>query len=237
MKMKLEELQYYTKEDDIKEMSRHFDMLVVRYTDMAGYTSLPLTDPMRHRNWKHFERVWEICRLKDWDRKLYIEAQFERAKHWNSTMKYPQPGMMYSVEALRYFTSYLGDLVKKYKYDTNADKKKKGKETVTLRREIIEEITNSVETLSLYINNSNFEDKAQYKALKIYQSWQELSPYYLWSIPWFHRVLESMDGGVKVQKYKDMFSKIGKSKSMQSLIAECVLKIEDHFNTPRNIDL
>ncbi|MOA48923.1 hypothetical protein D3C78_1717380 [compost metagenome] len=108
---------------------------------------------------------------------------------------------------------------------------------MSLREKAIQDIITSVETLAEYVVNSNFEDKAQYKALKIYQSWEELSPYYLWSIPWFHNVLEELKVSNMVQKCKDEFDKIGRSGSIQKVIKECVQKAEEYFNLPPNIDL
>jgi len=237
MALRLKDAQYETRDDEIMEMSLHYDMLVIEVGNKGGHNSLSIKDPKRHRNWKHFERVWEICRMKGWSTRLYIESQFHRAKEWNSVFSYPQPSMMYSVDAMRHFLSYLGDLHKKHKYDTRGEKKKRGRETVSLKQIAIDGIVAAGEILDMYIKNTNFEDKRQYKALKIYQSWQELSPFYLWSVPWFHNVLDGMEDGAKVQEYKDEFIRIKSSPSLLNTIKETVPKIEQHFGIPGNIEL
>jgi len=239
MQLKLQEMQEHTKEDDIIELSRHYDMMVIKSSSKGGYYSLSQNDPTRHRNWKHFERVYEICRMKEWDSKLYIESQFDRAKRWeNGKFSYPQPSMMYSVDAIKHFVRYFGDLHKKHRYDTNADKKKRGRETTTLRTQVINDIVSSVESLAFYVKNSNFEDKKQYKALRIYQSWQELSPYYLWSVPWFDKILQEVSAETpKAEEYRNEFLRISKSPSLRDVIKETVLATEKHFNIPENMEL
>ena len=231
--MKLWEVIEETKEDDIYELSRHYDMLAMETTHKAGYTSLSLKNPTKHRNWVHFERVYEICIMKGWDPKLYIEAQFERAKTWK-TMKFPMPNTLYSENALRFFTNYLSTIKQKYEQDTRADKKERGRETKLLRTKIVEDIITSVERLALYIEKSKHEDKAQYKAIRIFQSWAELSPYYLWSVPWFHDVLNELEGKL-VEKYRAEFDMIRKSPAVQRMINETVLEVEKHYNIPENV--
>jgi hypothetical protein len=237
MQIKLWEVMEETREDDIYELSKHYDMLVMEVTHRAGHNSLSLKNPTEHKNWVHFERVYEICRMKGWDPKLYIEAQFERAKTWNwSQMKYPQPNALYSEKALRFFTNYLSSIKQKYEHDTRKEEKERGRETKLLRTKIVDDIVASVETLSKYIERTKHEDKAQYKALRIFQSWAELSPYYLWSVPWFHEVLNELDGAL-VEKYRAEFDTIRKSPMIQRIIRETVPQVEQFYNVPGNIQL
>jgi hypothetical protein len=239
MQLKLKEMQDITREEDILAMSKHFDMLVINHTTKSGYSSLSETNYTKHRNWKHFERVWEVCRMKEWSTKLYLESQFDRCKYWTTGAQYPQPSTMYSVGAMRHFVSYLGNLNLKYKKDVGGSAKKKGKETVSLRQRILDEIVSSIDILNIYISgNTKYDDKAQYKALKIYQSWEEISPFYLYTIPWFPAVLsEVSDENMNAIRCREEFARLDASNSLQSLVKKAVSETEQFFNLPPNIDL
>lgn len=234
MQLKLWEVMEETREEDIYAMSQHYNMLVMEVTHKAGYNSLSLKNYTEHKNWIHFERVYEICRMKGWDSKLYLEGQFERARGWTN-MKFPLPNTLYSVNALRSFTNHLSTLKQKYREDTRGGEKQIGRETKSLRTKVVGSIVSSVEMLSRYVEVAKMDDKAQYKALKVFQSWGEFSPYYLWSIPWFHEVINEIDG-VLVEKCKQEFDTISNSPMLKKVIEETVEKVEKHFNIPENIE-
>jgi hypothetical protein len=233
MQVKLWEMMEITREDDIYDISRHYDSLVMKATNKAGHTSLSLKNPTEHRNWIHFERVYEICRMKGWDANLYIEGQFERAKGW-TRMKFPLPNMLYSDNALRSHINYLGDIVKKYKKDTNAEKRKRGSETKTLSTQVIRGVVRSVEMISDHLDRGKVEDKAQYKALTIFNNWEQMSPFYLWSVGWFHDIMSDMTGK-KIEECKTEFTRISGSPSLQRMIEESVRETEKQLNVPHNI--
>jgi hypothetical protein len=91
-----------------------------------------------------------------------------------------------------------------------------------------------VETVAEHVDKSKQTDKAQYKALAIFNHWEQLSPFYLWSVSWFHDVLNDMQGK-KIEECKREFDRIRKSPSMQRTIAETVQQVEEAFNLPHNI--
>lgn len=238
LQMKLAQLEEETKDDDIVAISEHYNMLAARATNNIGYTSLASFDIKAHKNWKHFESVWHICRLKGWSYKLYLEAQFDRSKYWTGKMRFPMPSMLYSMSALRYFTNHLADIRSKYKQDTGAHRKEKGSETRTVREQVMKDIMTSIEGLDRFIRHSASEDKPQLKAIKIFQSWWEYSPYYLWSIPWFHKALDDLPQDDKdVIKCIKSFESIRGSRLVQEIIGTTVQAVEQHFGIPPNIEL
>jgi hypothetical protein len=233
--MKRQQLQEETREDDILAIAEHYNMCARKYKGSPGYNSLSLTNPKKHRNWKHFELVYEACRMQEWDTKLYIEAQFQRSKELDRML---YPGQMYSVNAFRYFTNYLSDIRQKHAKDTNKRTKEKGRETLTVRDEVVKGIQKSVQLLSEALKHTKIEDGAQSKILKIFHSWAELSPYYLWSIPWFHEALKEFPSdAVDVQRVTKQFGMISGSKSVQNLIEETVSETERKLNIPKNMEL
>jgi transcriptional regulator of heat shock response len=145
---------------------------------------------------------------------------------------------MYSVNAFRYFTNYLADIKQKHKKDTNKRQKEKGSETLTVHDEVVEGITKSAQLLSEALKHTKIEDGVQSKTLKIFHSWAELSPYYLWSVPWFHEALKEFSSdAVDVQRVTKQFGMISSSKSVQRLIKETVSKVEQQLRLPDNMQI
>lgn len=231
--IKLWELTEETREEDILELSKHYDMLVMEVTQKAGHNSLSVQNYTEHKNWIHYERVYEICRMKGWDGRLYIEAQFERSKNWKR-MRYPLPHTMYSTNALFFFTNHLSSIMKKYEQDTRGLEKQKGRDTKTMREIMVDDIVRSIKHVSDAIEATKSTDKAQFKALRIFQTWAELSPYYLYSIPWFHDVIKELDGRI-IEKYRQEFDKISNSPMMKNVINDTVPLVEEHYKLPENI--
>jgi hypothetical protein len=230
--LKLLQLQEETREDDILEIVRHYEMLARKVIGKAGYCVVSPKEPTKSKRWIHFERVYEVCRMQHWDGKLYIESQFKRLGG------VPMAHMMYSVAAMRYFTNYLANIKRMSEKDVGGKKKEKGRRTLSGREEVIEGVITSAEVLNTYISKSIMDDKAQYKAIKIYQAWRELSPYYLWSVPWFHDVVSTMTGESNREKLvMKEFNMIHETKSLQELIRKTVTEVESHFNIPPNIAL
>jgi hypothetical protein len=234
--LKLQEMQLLTKDDDILNVSKHYDMLARKALGKSGYSSLYINkDPRKHTNWKYFEYVYELCKIKEWDVNLYLEAQFKYYKQIGKVM--PYPNMICSDNAIRGYARFLMDIREKHRRDIGKAKRERGKETQTIREEVIEGVIHSVETLDTYIRaNTTYTDKAEYKAMRIYQAWQELSPYYLWSIPWFHSIIGGMTGSI-AEKYIAVFEVITKSPTIQSIISETVSEVERSYNIPHNLQL
>jgi len=237
--VKLWELTELTRDEDILAMSRYYDRLVADTLNRAGHNSLytkTSKDPREHRNWIHFARAYEICRMKGWDRKLYIKAQFERSKHWEK-MKYPYPSMLYSKNAISYFIQYLGRLEQNYSEDIDKDQRKRGKESDDLEEIIIKEVYNSAETISRYLNFKENKDILSQKAVIILGHYAELSPFYLWSVPWFHKVMPDLKENKMLYSCKREFNRITKSTFMKLAIDKAVEEAERRYNLPPNINL
>ncbi len=236
MKLRLYEKQNETKDEDILEMIEHYNMLMAKATNKTGFTIVSMRNPKRSKQYIHFERVFEVCRMKGWDLKLYIEAQFDRTKGWTN-MKYPLPSTLYSLNAFRHFTNYISTLKQTYEKDVGGHKKQKGSVTKSLRQQVIDGIVNTAEMLDMYVSKSSMEDKEQYKAMRIFQSWGEYSPFYLWSVPWFHDMIKELPDSKKVDEYKREFERISTSKNIQRLIEITVEQVEKHFNLPPNVKI
>ena len=232
--MKLWELMEITRTEDIIAIASHYDMLRIEATNQSGFTSLPMEHPEDSKNWHHFESVYEICRVQGWDPKFYLEAQFDHYSKHGNKFKYPLANMLYSMKALRTFIDYKGDVHSKYKKDVGGEKKKRGRETRSLQEQITLGIEKSVTKLASAFEYKKDEFTRENKALYIFNNWSNLSPFYLYSIPWFHEVLE----GILTKQatpYKKEFQRINKSMSMRTTIDEATRKLEEDYGIPRNL--
>ena len=232
--LKLWELMEITRTDDIIEIARHYDILRMGITNKSGFTSLPTFDPEESKNWHHFEAVYEICRVQGWDPKLYIESQFEFYHRFGKKFKFPMINMLYSVKAMKFFIQYQGEVHLKYKKDVGGEKRKRGKETVEIQEQIIRGITWSVKQIKGHYMYGNEVLTGEVKALYIFNNWQNLSPFYLYSVRWFHEVLEGITAK-QADKYKKEFKRINSSISMRTVIDETVRKLEEENGIPRNL--
>lgn len=235
MRLKIRELEELSRNSDMLNIKKHYEMLA----RTLCHRELRLDQGrMAARNGKQVEEIYEICRIKGWDYRLYVEAQFKRGMGVKS-IKFSVPPIesFTSVNALRYFTNYLSTLKQSYRHDLEGREKEKGKQTTTRRGEVMEGIIKSVELLDRYSRQSGYTDLAQYKAIRIFQSWEELSPYYLFSIPWFHEILKEDLESRFVDGYREKFKVIQGSTELQDLIKKVVRQVEAHYNLPGNIQL
>jgi DNA-binding transcriptional regulator GbsR (MarR family) len=170
-------------EKAVTDLSKHYDMLASQFNHISGYRSLSRTNPQEHKNWKYFERLTNLCREHSWDAKVYLEAQFDRArKYWkNSKFKFPLPKMLCSEKAQEYFVDYLKDREEKYAQDVNGKERIAGRKTITMRQKLIQDVIYSAKGIALYAKDSRA------KALRVFDAWEAYSPAYLWSIPCFIR--------------------------------------------------
>lgn len=235
---KLQELNEYTRVEDITEIISHYEMLARQGLKQSGYCAVYKNkDPQLHPNWRYFEYLRELCLLKGWDSKKYLEVQFKRFEGYQSKFKIPYPNMLCSDNAIKYTIKELGTIKQTYKKDIGGKRKERGKQTLDLRQEIKKDIHTSIKNLHWYIeSNTMIEDKAQYKTVKIFQSWEEMSPYYLWTIPWFKDVLPDLESKKK-DEYIEVFQQIDKSNTMKNTIMQEVKSLESKYNIPQNLQL
>lgn len=238
---KLRELGGHTyTEKAIIAISNHYNMLASKFNHLSGYRSLPKKNPQTHKNWKYFEKLHRMCVEKGWDSKLYLEAQFERAKkYWkNSKIKYPLPSMLCSEKSQQFFERWYEERKEKYAFDVRKHKVV-ARKTESVKQRIIREIVQSIENISMYIIGDTEEERAESKALRIYHSWESYSPSYLYSIPWFKEYLNEIQDAYpdreKIETYMAEFQLFDRSKKLQGVIEKTVEIVENNFDVPSNI--
>lgn len=222
-------------EKAIIELARHYDMLASQFNHLSGYRSLAKKNPKDHKNWKHFEKLNRICMERGWDAKIYVEAQFDRArKYWkHSKFKFPLPSMLNSEKAVQYFERYLEDRKEKYAYDVNGKERLAARKTINMRQKLIRDVINSAELLKMYARDP------ESKALRIFHAWEAYSPAYLWSIPWFREYLKELavvqPDHPKLEKYLAEMAMIDRSPALQEVVKKAVKMAEEAFGLPENL--
>lgn len=231
----LQNIERETREEDIWNIILHYEMMVRQTLKIPYYKAISRSNIEKHKNYLHFEYIYEICRLKDWDYRLYIESQFDRAKKYWKTVKVPQPSMMYSVKAMKYFMDYLGNIQVFYRKDINLEKRKRGKNTLSVYDEIYEGIDTTLRELQEHLHFIPQELKAQQKVLYIYDNWEMLSPYFLWTVTWFPSLLEELSGK-PAEDCITLFRNISRSDSIEVFIITTMEELTKKYNTPPDVE-
>ncbi|MNW28278.1 hypothetical protein D3C74_51000 [compost metagenome] len=241
---KLRELGGFTySEKSVVAISKHYEMLVSKFNYTTGYRSLPKKNPQSHKNWKAFNKLYDLCMSKGWDSSLYLDAQFDRAKKWwkDSRMKFPLPNMLCSAKAQEYFERFLEDRKEKYGQDVAGKEKLKGQKTESLRSRVIQDVVRSAEYLSLYIHGDDDKERAESKAVRLFHSWEGYSSAYLYSVPWFREYLnelvQSQPDNKRIQEVVSEFQMLDRSRTLQELVSKAVKMAENEFEIPHNIAL
>lgn len=196
-------------------------------------------DFRNHKNWKFLERIYELCKNKGWDYRIYIDSQFDRCKYWNRKQKYPYLNQFNSENAIKYYTKY----VKDYEESSSVTKsvKIKPQKIKSVNDKIIGEIMKDCESISDYILkaktkkvNEGLSDQ-QIKMIYISDHWMNLSASYLSTIPWFIRYLSYMPEEKIITELKSEIESIQSSKKMSEVTSNIVTSIEEKMSIPETL--
>ena len=196
-------------------------------------------DFRNHKNWKFLERIYELCKSKGWDYRIYIDSQFDRCKYWNRKQKYPYLNQFNSENAIKYYTKY----VKDYEESSSVTKsvKIKPQKIKAVNDKIIGEVVKDCESISNYILkaktrkvNEGLSDQ-QIKMIYISDHWLNLSASYLSTIPWFIRYLSYMPEEKLITELKSEIESIQSSKKMTELTSNIVTSIEEKMSIPKTL--
>lgn len=231
-------------EDDEKilDIVKHYDMLARKYNNSVEYYSLSTKNPKADENWIYFESLYYVCEENGWDAKIYLEAQFMRAKKWeNEKIKYPLPHMLISENTQNWYPRYIRDT--KEKYSISEKKELISMKTSDTNEEIKEDILKSIKALkeSLSFSRKKLEpalDKVAY----VSYNWRVMSSYYLWSVDWFHQFLHDfkeskMSFNEREQKIISYFDSIQQNKNVQLYIKHCVEELNKQYDIPSDLSI
>lgn len=214
-------------------VSRYYEFLARKADNLSTYYALSSHSPQNHPNWRHFQKVWELCIVNGWDYRLYLESQFERATYWTHSTK-PQPNQLYSENAQKYYVEYIKDMEEKFDNGSRLYKHKH-KKSKKLEDEMIDCIIDDCQKLQKFLSKfKSIEQQLEEKSLFILENWSDLSPYYLSTIPWFKNWFEDIvkkeEGNELVSKYAGVLNMIEKRKHLKELASCIATEAEKHHN-------
>lgn len=225
-------------EKKICEISYHYDMLMRKVMKTTGFRSLYIKNPTKHKNWKHFTKVYNLCLDNDWDANLYLDYAFIHAeKYWNG--RYPLPNMLCSQKIQKSFVIWKEKEDRKYAHSLK-QKERKGSKTISFYDEIKNSIKKSINQLKYEMNNytDSFPSEIS-KVIVILDNLDSLSSTYLYSVDYVRNELINdlnLDNE-NMRELKQDFAIFTKSKSISEFIMNEVKEQEELNGIPENIPL
>lgn len=228
----------------ILELVRHYDMLARKFHNSTEYFSVSIKSPKTHDNWGRFESLYWYCCEQKIEAKTYIEAQFKLSEKWtNLKVKYPLPSMLLSEKAKDGYAKYIRN--KMENFTLSHEKAIVPRQTVDIQAEVVKEIHDSIINLITYVEpyrklqTAAAEEKCrEVQTMRILNYWREYSPYYLWSVEWFHQLVDAMKSNEKNEKDEqriiDIFNKIRVHPLIQDLIQQTVNELNQKYRMPAN---
>lgn len=225
-------------EKAILKVARYYEQCVRAKTNRTGQRFLPVkSDPRKNKRWKFFEKLYHICKENEWDYRLYLDAQFDRAKHWKK-FNYPFPNMLCSPSAQKYYLNWIKDKREKMGYEADADyvKLKPKQEEAGLKKQIQKEIKRSAKSMSNYIKSyKNNDDPLYAKLMELKNFPSNYSPFYLYQLEWYRDyflvfILDETDSVYK--RIAETWEMLEKSKNLQEFVLKEIEKWEKKYGIP-----
>ena len=225
------------KEQEIFEIAKYYNYKCRKTMVTAGWKCLGKGKKFReHRNWIHLTRIHEVCKENKWDYRIYLDAQFDRAKYWNhkDSKGYPYLNQCYSEGAKEYYKYYVKDYQERYSPTGDAKVK------TSIPKSYVDEIAESIVK-----DCDRFLDwKKRYKRCPAFKECSDaemkmfwithnfsISQYYWASLEWGLRYLKSFTDS-NILKIAEEVEKLQKSKAIMSVIYTVVKEVEKALNIP-----
>lgn len=225
------------KEKSILELSQHYDMLVRQVKKLTGFRSLSIKDPTHHKNWKYFEKVFDICNENNWDGKLYIEYAFEHVRRYWKKAEFPYASQLCGVKIQNSFIRWLEEENRKYEHQIKGQTKKKAKKTTDYYTDLYNSIEHSIKRLSNSLNSDNDLPRDVGKLFYLLDDINMYSTAYLYTIDAIRNdVVGHMDiDNQSVKELLEDFSFFDKSIKYRTILFYIVGSLESKYNIPKNI--
>lgn len=227
-------------EKKVLEIASYYEFKCRQVIHSTGFKCLG-KDFRNHKNWKFLERIYNLCKDRDWDYKIYVDAQFDRVKYWQHGQLYPYLNQFASQGAIKYYDNYIRDY--KEKHSITGDMKVKSEKVKSVNQQIIDEVIKDCEGMLEYIekakkrrNNRGLSDQ-QLKILYLSDHWMGLSVSYLASIPWFMTYLEQFPEETFLIELKQEIQSVKSNKKLLQLTIDIVGKVEHQMGIPETLVL
>lgn len=219
-------------EYDILELSRYYDYKARQVEKTTGFKSLPKYDYKQAKNWIPFCKVMKLCLENNFDYRIYVDSQFERASHWEHT-KRPFVTQMYAYSSFSYYENYVSRMTEILEAE---GKTLKAKDIVSVNDEIANALYRDCKLLATGLK---FTSKTEWDKVNLLtDNILSLSPYYIISSSWLTEaaleLLNINSSLVNKDKIKTI-KRIIKNKKIMTFVAETLSDLEKTFSIPRTI--
>lgn len=227
-------------EKKILAIAEYYEYKCRQVLHSTGFRALG-KDFRNHKNWIHLERIDDLCKENNWDYQVYIDAQFDRVKHWERKQLYPYLNQFYSQNAIKYYKNYIKDYQESN--SVSGDIKVKSDKIKSVNQQIIEDVIKDCEGIAEYIEKAQKRrankdlTKEQLKILYISDHWMGLSMSYLASIPWFLTYLEQFPEETFLVDFKREIQAIRNSNKLSALTIDIVNNVEKQMDIPETLCL
>ena len=227
------------KEQEIMGLVHYYEYKCRVVTGKAGWRCLG-NNFREHRNWRYFIRLYDMCQDKNWNYKIYIDAQFDRVRFWTHTdcKGYPYPNQFFSEGAIKYFHKYQKDYKERNSIDGSAQIKVS--KAISYREEVIEAVIKDCDHFVQFLKIAPKQRKyqgltpEQMKFGYIIDHVASLSQYYWASLPWAVSYLRRFSTPWVVE-LTTLVAQIQSSRSMVNTINLIVDEVENQLGIPHTI--
>jgi hypothetical protein len=218
----------------ILDIIKYYEYKSRQVMNTTGFKVVSTNNPEKHRNWNYFVKLFQLCSENNWDYRIYLDSQFDRASFWSHTIR-PFPNQLYGTGAQEYYKNYVKRHKEEHEYDGI---KLKGHNAKSVRQEIIETIIKDCEFISINLKRKPKTNPPEVnKTDVLFDNWSSLSPYYLSSCDWLLELFEEYtkegEENYQIQEINKKLDMIKKSKSIQETIKTTISEIEKHYELPK----
>lgn len=224
--------------DCIDNFVPYYENLICKTTGAISYTLLTNQKKKLSRHWTAIFKCYQMCIERGYDWKIYLDAQFDSFKNWNTTnFRYPVPNMLCTERAINAYENYI--------YHNETSYQNEGWETKVSSKDVgdyVEEMTKILKTdLGIITNVVNYSlkksfnktfkhiDKSRkdleklYYSVAVQQSWEDLSIEFWSFVPQMSEFLDRMYGNyvsldAKIDLYQEL---IGNSRKVEIIREVC----------------
>ena len=233
---------YYIKtpyEREVLKLVEYYEYKCRKALHSTGYRAIG-KHFRESKNWKFFTRIYDMCKEHKWNYKIYIDAQFDRVKYWNTHKQaYPYPNQFTSEGAQKYFHSYIKNYKESYSVDGSI-KVKPVDEVKSVKAEIIDVVAKDCLAIQNFIKRTAkqrcFRDltEQERKMLYIRDHYPGLSAQYLSHISWILQYLNMIphDTCPWMKELIEHITKIQNTPKLVAFTKDVVQKTEKMLNLP-----
>lgn len=95
--------------DCIDNFVPYYENLICKLTGEISHELLPTKKKKLSRNWTSVFKCYKMCIEKEYDYRVYLDAQFESYKSWEhkDKIRYPLPNMLCTERAIKAYENYV----------------------------------------------------------------------------------------------------------------------------------